>query len=49
MFYDIGARLIVDLQGPLILGAPKPDLGLNAEAVGTLTARPGGLLYKNLR
>ena len=43
MPYDIGDRVIVNLQGVKILGVS--DLGGKTEAVGTVVEKPGGLLY----
>lgn len=43
MPYDIGDRVTVDLRGLVLLGAP--ELGGRTEAIGTVVARPGGLLY----
>ena len=42
MPYEIGDRVIVDLQGVRILGVP--DLGGQTDAVGTVVEKPGGLL-----
>jgi hypothetical protein len=41
--YEIGERVIVNLQGLVILGVD--DLGSRTEAAGTVVDKPGGVLY----
>lgn len=43
MPYEIGDRVAVDLKGMVLLGAP--DLRGRTQAIGTVVAKPGGLLY----
>ena len=43
MPYDVGDRVVVDLQGLIILGVS--DLGGRTEAIGTVVEKPGGVLY----
>ena len=43
MPFEVGDRVIVDLQGLVILQAP--DHGGKTEAIGTVVDRPGGMLY----
>ena len=43
MPYEIGDRVIVNLQGLVILGVD--DLGSRTEAGGTVVEKPGGVLY----
>ena len=46
MPYEISERVVVDLQGMLVLGAG--DLEGRTEATGTVIDKPGGVLY-NIR
>ncbi len=46
MAYEIGDRVIVNLQGLMVLGVT--DLSGKTEASGTVVDKPGGILY-NIR
>ena len=46
MPYEIGERVIVNLQGMVILGVD--DLGSRTESAGVVVEKPGGVLY-NIR